>query len=126
MRVVALIVSCGLCGCWRDAGPAAPAEPAAPPPAPTVSSRPVRSRCGAAATNIRVVVRESSLSIASRADDVADVIQRRCTEDNWSLELIDCLARVARIEDADACEPLATAEQSKAIDDDIDQLESGN
>lgn len=123
MRVLVLIV---LCGCWRDAGPAAPVEPTPPPSTPMTSSRPARSRCGAASTNIRVVVRESTLSIAARADDVADVIQRRCTEDSWSPELIDCLARIATIDDADACEQLATPEQSKAVDDEIDQLESGN
>jgi hypothetical protein len=123
MRVLVLIV---LCGCWRDAAPATPIEPAPSPSGSTRSSRPVGSRCGAASTNIRAVVRESSLSIAARADDVADVIHRRCTEDLWSPELIDCLARVATIEDADDCEPLATPEQSKAINDDIDQLESGN
>jgi hypothetical protein len=123
MRVLLLIV---LCGCWRDAAPATPVEPTPSPVIPTTSARPTSSRCSAASTNIRAVVRESSLSIAARADDVADVIQRRCIEDSWSSELIECLAHVAKIEDADDCEPLATAEQSKAIDDDIDQLERGN
>jgi len=125
MRLVIALVL--VAGCWRGGSDTTP-DPLSNDE--SGSGAPVRERgasCDEVSANVRVLIDGSTQDdLKPRAAQIAMVVERRCREDGWSMELRRCIAGAKQLNDTDGCEKLATEEQSKKLDDDIKLEENAN
>jgi hypothetical protein len=64
--------------------------------------------------------RANDKQLAARAKVLAELVDRRCTADAWSIELRRCVAGAKTVDEATTCDKLATPEQRSAFADDLE------
>jgi hypothetical protein len=103
-----------LVACWRGGGGETEAE------------EPVRPRqkgasCAEVARNVHdIVAHAQDKELAKRATGLAELVERRCEADGWSMELRRCVAGAKTVEEASACDKLSTKEQRDAFAQDLE------
>ena len=113
-------------GCWRGDG-----RETTPANSEAEGSATVRveagAPCGQVAHHVRNVMAASDEPpVAKRADQYRELIGRRCSEDGWSMELKRCLLGSAKLDDTNGCEQLATPEQQKKLEADVELMLNAN
>jgi hypothetical protein len=112
MRTALLLVV--IAACWRGS------EPATEEPA-LVQPRQRGATCEQVAANTRTVLAAGKdAELAARADGFGGIVLRRCTADEWSIELRRCVAGAKTVDDTDACRELATEPQRDAFERDLE------
>jgi hypothetical protein len=120
-----MLILLAVAGCWRgdvrettpgpsaDDKPLATAQPGAP--------------CAEVASHVRDVMAASNEGpVARRAEQYRELIERRCNTDGWSMELKRCLVGAPTLDDTNGCEQLATPDQQKALEHDVELMLNAN
>ena len=111
-----LVLALALAGCWRGAS-----EPVAEGPAP---ARVKGASCDQASANARVVLAAAEdKELAERARPFGEILLRRCDFDAWSMELRRCVTGAGNVSDLSGCERLATDNQRKKLEHDLEVFE---
>ena len=112
MRAACLLVV--LASCWRGGA------------AETEAEEPLRPRqkgatCAEVSRNAHdVVERAEDKQLAARATPLAELVERRCSADGWSIELRRCVTGAKTVDEATTCDKLATDEQRGAFAQDLE------
>jgi hypothetical protein len=102
-----------LASCWRSSGETEAEEP--------VRRREKGASCAEVARNAHAVVeRAEDKQLAARATTLAELVERRCAADAWSMELRRCVAGAKTVDEAAACDKLSTKDQRKAFEQDLE------
>jgi hypothetical protein len=111
VRAACLLVV--LASCWRGGGETEAEEPVTP--------RQKGATCGEVSRNAHdLVERANDKQLAARATVLAELVERRCMGDGWSIELRRCVTGAKTVDEATSCDKLATPEQRNAFAQDLE------
>jgi len=112
-------------GCWRGDVRETTPTTATSEPAPMATDG--GAPCVEVANHVRDVMAKSNEGpVAKRAEEYRELIERRCSTDGWSMELKRCLIGAPTLDDTNGCEQLATADQQKALEHDVELMLNAN
>lgn len=111
-------------GCWRTFAAPSSHESSEVPVETIALSRPShQDGCRRSAENVRSILHNArDPDTVRHADPITDAVLRRCVDDDWPVELKDCLWRARTLDDLDPCEDVATPAQRAALDAEIDAI----
>jgi hypothetical protein len=79
--------------------------------------------CEEVGRNAHVVVASAAdQELAARAPALQALVERRCDEDQWSIELRRCAAGAKTLDDTRICDRLATQRQRDAFTHDLEVM----
>lgn len=103
-----------LASCWRGGA----TEPEAEEP---VRPRQKGATCAEVSRNAHdLVERAEDKQLAARATALGELVERRCTDDGWSIELRRCVTGAKTVDEAATCDKLATDVQRGAFAQDLE------
>jgi hypothetical protein len=110
-----LVIALTLGACWRGG------DDKVVEPAPTAPQK--GASCQQTADNAHAVIAKAEdEQLAARAPALRTIVVRRCELDGWSMELRRCVAGATSVADANTCDKLATAEQKRAFEHDVEVM----
>jgi hypothetical protein len=103
------VVVCMMLGCSHDKAPAAP-----PPPPKT--------QCAQVADHLVLQMAGAQKASPEEVDPYRQLIEKRCTDDQWSAKIQSCLLASNTLAENELCEPMFSEEQNANLHRDGDAI----